>query len=179
VLDCEAKGISGHAARSEGQNAIIKAIEDISWFNNYQFPRESLFLGPNKMSVTMIGGGVQHNVIPSSCKFTVDIRVNECYTNEEVVEVIARHVSCIVQPRTMRLRSSFIDEQHKLVIAGIKIGKKCFGSATISDKALMPFPTLKMGPGDSARSHTADEFIYVEEIGEGIKTYIALLKEIV
>jgi acetylornithine deacetylase len=132
-----------------------------------------------KMSVTIINAGSQHNVIPSECKFTVDVRVNELYTFEEVLEIINQNVECDVQPRSVRLRSSSIALNHLLVQAGIKLGRKYFGSPTTSDKALMPFPALKIGPGDSARSHTADEFIYVDEIKEGIEFFIALLNELV
>ncbi len=178
VLDCETEGISGHAAREEGENAITKALPDINWFCTHQFSKVSPLLGPNKMSVTIINAGTQHNVVPSSCKFTVDIRVNECYTHEEVLDIVKQNVSCNVKPRSMRLRSSFIDEQHPLVVAGSKLGRRTYGSATLSDKSLMPFPTLKMGPGESARSHTADEFIYLSEIEEGIDIYIQLLKGI-
>lgn len=178
VLDCTAHGKAGHAAREEGDNAIYKAIQDIEWFRTYKFNKVSDLLGPMKMSVTIINAGSQHNVIPSECKFTVDVRVNELYTFEEVLEIINQNVQSDVQPRSIRLRSSAIALDHPLVQAGIKLGIKYFGSPTTSDKALMPFPALKMGPGDSARSHTADEFIYVDEIKEGIELYIQLLNEI-
>jgi acetylornithine deacetylase len=179
VLDCTSYGIAGHAAREEGDNAIYNAIKDIEWFRTYKFNKVSELLGPMKMSVTIINAGSQHNVIPSECKFTVDVRVNELYTFEEVLEIINQNVECDVQPRSVRLRSSSIALNHLLVQAGIKLGRKYFGSPTTSDKALMPFPALKIGPGDSARSHTADEFIYVDEIKEGIELYIALLNELV
>jgi len=179
VLDCTAHGKAGHAAREEGDNAIYKAIKDIEWFRTYKFDKVSDLLGSMKMSVTIINAGSQHNVIPSECKFTVDVRVNELYTFEEVLDIIKRNVQCDVQPRSVRLRSSSIALDHPLVRAGIKLGRKYFGSPTTSDKALMPFPALKIGPGDSARSHTADEFIYVDEIKEGIELYIKLLNEIV
>ncbi len=179
VLDCTAHGKAGHAAREEGDNAIYKAIKDIEWFRTYRFDRVSDLLGPMKMSVTIINAGSQHNVIPSECKFVVDIRVNELYTFEEVLVIIKQNVQCDVQPRSIRLRSSSISSDHPIVKAGINLGRKYFGSPTTSDKALMPFPALKIGPGDSARSHTADEFIYVDEIREGIELYIQLLNEIV
>jgi acetylornithine deacetylase len=179
VIDCEVTGQAGHAARDEGDNAIYKALPDIEWFRTFSFPKSSALLGDCRMSVTIISAGTQHNVVPSSCVFTVDIRVNECYTLEEVLEIVSSNVSCSVKSRSLRLRSSHIDEQHPLVQAGLGMGKTVFGSATLSDKALMPFPALKMGPGDSARSHSADEFIYVEEIREGIRTYIELIGKLV
>lgn len=175
VLNCKAVGKSGHAARDEGENAIYKAMKDIELFSTYRFDKISPMLGSVKMSVTVINAGTQHNVVPATCDFTVDVRVNEYYTHEEVLDIIRGSVTCEVEPRSMRLRATSIDEQHPLVQAGLQIGKKSFGSATLSDKALMPFPALKMGPGDSARSHSADEFIYLEEIEKGINDYIALL----
>ncbi len=179
VLDCETKGVAGHAARNEGENAILKSLKDIKWFASYQFEKVSELLGPVKMSLTMINAGSQHNVVPVSCKYTVDIRVNECYTNEEIIEVVEKHVACTVVPRSLRLRSTSIDEQHPLIQAGLQLGKKLFGSSTLSDKVFMTFPALKMGPGDSARSHTADEFIYLHEVKAGIETYIQLLNQLV
>src|SRR6266487_1282889 len=179
VLDCIAHGKVGHAAREEGDNAIYKAIKNIEWFRTYKFDKVSELLGPMKMSVTIINGGSQHNVVPSQCKFTVDVRVNELYTFEEVLDIIKENVQCDIQPRSTRLRSSSIALDHPLVQAGIKLGRNYFGSPTTSDKALMSFPALKIGPGDSARSHAADEFIYVNEIKEGIELYIALLNQLV
>jgi acetylornithine deacetylase len=179
VLDCTAQGRAGHAARNEGENALYKAIEDINWFQSYQFPRVSDLIGPVKMSVTVIETeNKAHNVVPAQCKFVVDVRVNELYTFEEVLEVISGNVQCEVKPRSTRLRSSSIPVEHSLVRAGMKIGRTYYGSPTSSDKALMPFQALKIGPGDSARSHTADEFIYIEEIREGIELYIKLLNEV-
>jgi acetylornithine deacetylase len=179
VLDCTAHGKAGHAAREEGDNAIYKAIKDIEWFKTYEFDKVSDLLGVIKMNVTIINAGSQHNVIPSECKFTVDVRVNELYTFEEVLEIIKQNVQSDVQPRSIRLRSSSISFNHPIVKSGITLGRKYFGSPTTSDKALMNFPALKIGPGDSARSHTADEFIYVDEIKDGIELYIALLNEVV
>lgn len=179
VFDCEAKGVSGHAARDEGQNAIYKALQDIAWFRDYRFEKESEMLETVKMSVTVLQAGTQHNVVPASCKFTVDVRVNERYTNEEVVAIIQQHVQCEVVPRSLRLRPTSIDIEHPIVQAGVALGRNCFGSATLSDKVFMQFPTVKMGPGDSARSHTADEYIYLQEIREGIALYIDLLKSVV
>jgi acetylornithine deacetylase len=178
VLDCIAYGKSGHAAREEGINAISMAMKDIDWFNTFQFPKISPLLGPVKMSVTVINGGTQHNVVPGTCTFTVDVRVNECYTNEEVLEIISKNVECGIKARSLRLKSSFIAEEHPIVKAGKALGLKVYGSPTISDRALMPFPSLKVGPGDSARSHIADEFIYVEEIDKGIELYINMLNKL-
>jgi acetylornithine deacetylase len=178
VIDCVSHGKSGHAAREEGVNAIYKAIKDIDWFRTYSFPKKSDLLGPVKMSVTLIKAGTQHNVVPDICEFLVDVRVNECYTNEEIVDVIKKHVECDVKPRSLRLKSSCIAENHPIVAAGKLLGLKTYGSPTISDRALMPFTSLKVGPGDSARSHTADEFIYLQEIEEGIDLYIKMLAKI-
>lgn len=176
VLDCTAHGKAGHAAREEGENALYKAMKDIDWLANYRFPRVSGLLGPVKISVTMIQAGSQHNVVPDECRFTVDVRVNECYTLEEVVETIRTQLQSDVLPRSLRIRSSSIPPEHPLVRSGLALGRTMYGSPTTSDKALMPFPALKMGPGDSARSHTADEFIYLKEIEEGIDLYIRLLE---
>lgn len=180
VLDCEALGKAGHAAREEGINAIYIALKDISWFSTYQFPKVSEWLGPVKMSVTVINTENRaHNIVPSSCKFVVDIRITEVYTHEEVFDIIRQNVVSQVMPRSMRLRSTGIDVNHQLVQSGISLGKSCYGSPTSSDKALMPFPALKCGPGDSARSHTADEYIYLSETKEGIETYISLLNKMI
>lgn len=178
VLDCLAKGQSGHAAREEGDNAIYKAIKDIEWFKNYQFPKVSEMLGPVKMSVTMIDAGSQHNVVPDECRFVVDVRSTDAYSNQETLDIIKANVSSEVTPRSTRLNPSGIDINHPIVKAGSSLGRKTYGSPTLSDQALMPFPTLKIGPGDSARSHTADEFIYVNEIEEGIGLYIKLLSTV-
>jgi acetylornithine deacetylase len=179
VLDCVAKGKAGHAAREEGVNAIYKALKDIEWFRNYQFPKISDSLGSVKMSVTVINAGQAHNQVPPECKFTVDVRVTDAYTLEEVLDIIKKHVSCEVVPRSLRLRSSGVPENHPLVMAGNSLGKNLYGSPTTSDQALIPVPSIKMGPGDSARSHSADEFIYVKEIEEGIESYISLLEKII
>ena len=179
VLDCTSNGKAGHAARNEGENAITKAIKDIEWFNSYQFSKKSDLLGANKMNVTVIETeNKAHNVVPAQCKFVVDTRINELYNFEEVLEIIKTNVECEVNPRSTRLRSTSIALEHPLVKAGLKLGRTYYGSPTTSDKALMPFPALKIGPGDSARSHTADEYIYVDEIKEGIKLYIQLLEQI-
>jgi acetylornithine deacetylase len=179
VLDCVSHGRAGHAARNEGDNAIYKALKDIEWFSTYQFPKVSELLGPVKMSVTVIEtANKAHNVVPAQCSFVVDTRVNELYTFEEILATIREQVHCDVQPRSMRLRSTAIALDHPLVQAGLKLGRSYYGSPTTSDKALMPFPALKMGPGDSARSHTADEYIFLEEIKEGIELYVRLLEEV-
>lgn len=179
VIDCTANGKAGHAAREEGENAIYNALPDIEWFRNYQFAKISELLGASKMSVTVIETeNKAHNVVPAVCRFVVDTRINELYSFEEVLEIIRSHVRSDVKPRSTRLRSSSIPVDHPLVKAGIKMGRYCYGSPTTSDKALMPFPALKMGPGDSARSHTADEYIYITEIKDGIELYIELLESI-
>lgn len=175
VLDVTAYGRSGHAARNEGDNAIYKVLDDIAWFRDYRFAKESPLLGPVKMSVTMVNAGTQHNVIPDRCTFVVDIRSNECYSNQELFEEIKRHISCEAQARSFRLSSSHAPEGHPLVRKAVAMGRKPFGSPTLSDQALMPFPSLKMGPGKSARSHTADEFIFIKEIEEAIGLYLELL----
>jgi acetylornithine deacetylase len=178
VIDCVVKGKAGHAAREEGDNAIYKAMSAIDWFKNYQFQKISTSLGPVKMSVTIINAGMQHNMVPEVCTFTVDIRINELYTHEEILRVIEENVNAEILPRSMRMKSSGISVSHPLVQSGQKLGKTMYGSPTTSDKALMSCPSLKMGPGDSARSHSADEFIYVNEIEEGIDLYIKLLENI-
>jgi acetylornithine deacetylase len=176
VLDCVSQGKAGHAAREEGDNAIYKALADIEWFRSFRAPKVSSLLGPVKMSVTVIDTDNRaHNVVPSQCHFVVDVRVNELYTFEELLGIIRENVNCDVTPRSLRMRSSSIPLDHPVVLSGLDLGRTCYGSPTTSDKALMPFPALKTGPGDSARSHTADEFIFIDEIGEGIRGYIDLL----
>lgn len=179
VLDCTAYGKAGHAAREEGENAIYKALPDIEWFRTYKFPKKSEVFGPVKMSVTIINAGSQHNVVPASCVFTVDVRVTDAYRNEEVLEIIRQHVSCEVKPRSIRLKPSSIDKNHPIVQAGIALGRTTYGSPTTSDQSLLDIQSIKVGPGDSARSHTADEFVYVDEIREGIELYIKMLEKIV
>ena len=175
VIDVEAHGKSGHAARDEGDNAIYKVLDDIRWFREYQFPKVSPLLGPVKMSVTMINAGTQHNVVPDLCTFTVDVRSNECYSNQELFDEIRKNISCEPKARSFRLNSSCTPLDHPLVKRTIALGRKPFGSPTLSDQALMPFPSMKLGPGKSSRSHTADEFIYVQEIEEAIGLYLQLL----
>ncbi|RTQ51590.1 M20/M25/M40 family metallo-hydrolase [Hymenobacter gummosus] len=176
VLDCTAHGRTGHAARNEGENALYKALDDISWLRQYQFPEVSPLLGPVKMTVTQIQAGSQHNVVPDRCSFVVDVRTNECYSNEQVVDIVRQHVQAEVQPRSTHLNSSRIGPEHPLVRRGLALGRKTFGSATLSDQSMMPFDTVKVGPGDSARSHTPDEYILLSEIRGGIRGYIELLE---
>ena len=175
VLDCTAYGKSGHAARNEGVNAIYKAIEDIQWFKSHSFDRVSDFLGAVKMSVTQINAGTQHNVVPDKCTFVVDVRPNGMYTNPELLEMIKSSVSCEVKERSTRIGSSHLPMYHPAVVRGLSLGLEPFGSPTTSNQALCHFPTLKIGPGDSARSHSADEYIRLDEIADGIETYVALL----
>lgn len=179
VLDCLAHGKAGHAARNEGENAIYKAMQDMEWFRSYKFPNISELLGPVKMSITIIETeNKAHNVVPAECKFVVDVRVNELYSFEEIIEVIKTNVQSDIKVRSFRLRSSSIALDHPLIKAGSSLGRSYYGSPTTSDKALMSFPALKMGPGDSARSHTADEYIYTDEIKNGIELYVGLLARI-
>lgn len=175
VLDCIAHGKAGHAARNEGINAIEVAMKDIEWLHSYQFPEVSPLVGPVRMTVTLIQAGTQHNVIPDQCTFTVDIRSNECYTNEQLVAFISDQLTSDVTPRSTRLNSSRIASDHPFVLRAQMLGKEPFGSPTLSDQALMSFPSVKMGPGNSARSHTADEYICLTEIREAIDTYVRLL----
>jgi acetylornithine deacetylase len=178
VLDCKVKGEAGHAARDVGTNAIYEAMSDIDWFKNFQFDKESNFLGLINMSVTMISAGYQHNLIPDVCEFVVDVRTTDCYTNEEVLDIIQKNVSCEVKARSTRLKPSGLPPEMPIFQAAQRLGIKQFGSPTTSDQAVMDFPSLKMGPGKSERSHTADEFIYLREIEDGIEGYIALLEEL-
>lgn len=179
VLDCEVKGKSGHAARTGGINAISKALKEIEWFHSFQFPKGSDVLGPVKMTVTQINAGTQHNVIPDTCTFVVDVRTNEHYLNKAAFEIIQKNTKANVIPRSLRMNSSGIEESHPLAVAARKLKINCFGSPTTSDQAVITtFPTIKMGPGDSNRSHTANEFIYLDEIREGINIYCDLLAEV-
>lgn len=179
VIDCVAGGRSGHAARNEGENALYKAVDDINWIRNKKFDKVSGLLGESRLTVTVIETeNKQHNVVPSQCKYVIDVRVNELYTFEEILAELKANLKSEFKPRTTRMKSTSIPLDHILVKAGIRLGKGYYGSPTTSDKALMSFPTLKMGPGDSARSHTPDEFIYLSEIEEGIETYIKLVQQI-
>jgi acetylornithine deacetylase len=179
VLDCTARGKSGHAAREEGDSALYKAIKDIEWIRNYRFPKVSPTLGPIKMSVTIIQAGTQHNVVPDTCTFTIDVRVTEQYTLEEIIGVIQNNIQSEVGARSIRLRPSSIPVEHPIVQAGISLGRNTYGSPTTSDQALLDCPSLKMGPGHSERSHTADEYIHLHEIEEGIGQYITMLEAVV
>jgi len=176
VLNCTAKGISGHAARDEGKNAIYKAVQDIEWFRTHKFEKQSEMLGPVKMTVTVVHSGSQHNVVPDICDFTVDVRSTDAYTNEEILEVIEDNIESTVNPRSIRLNPSFIPLDHPIVQAGDKLNIEKYGSPTLSDQSVLSVPSLKIGPGKSARSHTADEFIYLDEIRNGIETYVKLLE---
>lgn len=179
VLDCKAVGISGHAAREEGLNAIEVAIQDIEWIRNYRFPTRSVLLGDVKMTVTMIHAGTQHNVIPDECHFVVDVRSTDVYTNDYLLNLIEKNLSSTVKARSIRLNSSSIARDHILLKEAQSLGIELFGSNTLSDQALMPFPTVKIGPGDAARSHTADEFIGLNEIRDAIGIYKKLLEKLI
>ncbi|HOU68121.1 MAG TPA: M20 family metallo-hydrolase [Paludibacteraceae bacterium] len=175
VVDCTAVGKSGHAARNEGVNAIYKALEDIEWVKNTELPKVSELLGPVKMTVTMVHAGTQHNVIPDKCTFVIDVRSNECYTNEEIFNILEHHMQSELQARSFRLRSSGIELTHPFVKKCTEMGISTFGSPTLSDQALMHFTSVKIGPGDSSRSHTADEYIVLTEIEEAMERYMQLL----
>lgn len=175
VLDMFTRGASGHAAREVGDNAIYKAMKDIEWVRTHSFPKTSSYLGTVKMTVTVIEGGIQHNVIPDLCRWTVDVRTTDVCTNEEVLEILRENLGAEVIPRSMRLKPVSIPAEHPLVKAAIKAGGIPFGSRTLSDSALLPFPALKIGPGKSERSHTADEFILLSEFEEGIEKFDMLI----
>ncbi len=178
VIDGQAQGVSGHAAREEGTSALYLALEDIARLRAYTFPKASSLLGGVKVSVTQINAGSQHNVVPDRCQFVIDVRVNEHYSNEEVVTALQAECQSILTPRSLRLQSSGIAADHPLAKAVAAVGLPTYGSPTLSDQALMPFPTIKLGPGDSARSHTADEFIRRTEIIAGINTYLSILGQL-
>lgn len=176
VLDCEARGVAGHAARNTGVNAIYEAADDIAWFRSSPFEKTSPLLGRVNAAVTMIEAGSQHNVIPDNCKYVVDVRLNELYTHEQALELIRANVKAEVRPRSTRLKPSSVSPGHPFVQRYQQIAKgKLFGSATMSDQALIPYPSVKLGPGDSNRSHMADEFIALSEIREGEELYVRLL----
>ena len=176
VIDGYAFGRSGHAARNEGLNAIYEALDDLVWLRDYQFKRVSPLLGPTKMSVTVLESGTQHNVVPDKLHFVLDVRTNEYYNNEEVCEFLQKQLKrCELKARSFRLHSSHIDISHPLIKRCLSMGMTPFGSPTLSDQALIPFPSFKLGPGESRRSHSADEFIHLSEIKEAIKTYVDLL----
>ena len=175
VLDVIAHGKSGHAARNEGVNAIYEALDDMRWIRDYKFEKVSEFLGPTKMTLTVVNAGTQHNVIPDKCTMLVDIRTNEFYDNEEVYEFIRQHLKSEVKAHSFRLKSSHIDPEHPLIRKCVAMGMKPFGSPTLSDQALMHFPSFKLGPGESSRSHSANEFIRISEIRDAIAKYETLL----
>ena len=176
VIDGIARGKSGHAARDEGVNAIYEALDDLVWLRDYRFKKESELLGPTKLTVTIVNSGTQHNVVPDECRFVIDVRTNEFYQNEYLFAFLQKHMKkCELKARSFRLSSSHIQESHPLVQRCIQLGMTPYGSPTLSDQALMPFSSLKLGPGESARSHTADEYICISEIEQAIKTYIKLL----
>lgn len=175
VLDCVAHGVAGHAARNLGKNAIYEAMRDIEWFRNYNSLKKSPLLGEVKMSVTQISAGTQHNVIPDSCTFVVDVRSNEYYSNESLLQIIRENIASTVEPRSLRLNSSSISPEHPLVQRAVSLSLEPFGSPTLSNQALLNIPTIKMGPGDSSRSHTANEYVYISEIEQGIRIFIDIL----
>jgi len=175
VLDCVAHGKTGHAAREEGENALYKALNDIQWLRGFQFPQVSPLLGPVKMTVTQISAGTQHNVVPDRCQFVIDVRTNEFYQNQEIIDFLQGKLQSEIVPRSTHLNSSRISENHPFIRKGLAMGKTMYGSPTLSDQSMMSFATLKLGPGESARSHTPDEFILVSEIRAGIRDYIELL----
>lgn len=175
VIDGVARGRSGHAARNEGVNAIYEALDDLLFLRDYHFEKVSPLLGPTKMQCTVINSGTQHNVVPDECRFIIDVRTNEHYTNEEVFDFLQSHMKSQLKARSYHLHSSFIPLDHPLVRRCLEMGMQPFGSPTLSDQALMRFPSFKLGPGQSSRSHSADEFICVSEIRDAINTYIALL----
>lgn len=177
VIDATARGKSGHAARDEGVNAIYEALDDLLWLRDYRFGRVSELLGPVKMSVTVVSAGTQHNVVPAECRFVIDVRSNELYTNKEIFGIIREHLRSEVSARSFRLGSSRIPADHPLVRRMTAMGMRPFGSPTLSDQALMPFPSLKLGPGESARSHSADEYICVSEIDTAIRQYVDILSD--
>ena len=179
VLDCTALGKSGHAAREEGENAIYKAIADIEKLRNYCFEKISDVLGAVKMSVTVINAGTQHNVVPDTCSFVVDVRTNEFYSNQDAFRIIDELIESDVKPRSFKLNSSGIPILHPIVQRGINIGLSYYGSPTTSDQAVIPYPSVKIGPGNSARSHTADEYILISEIEEGFRIYVDLLTNLI
>lgn len=178
VLDCKSIGKSAHAARNEGVNAIYEALNDINWFYSYVFPKQSDETGTVNMTVTQVKSGSQHNVVPAECDFVVDVRINDKYSNNEVLNIIKSNVKCEVSARSTRLNSSGVSSNHPIRIVAEKLNINTYGSPTLSDQALMPCESVKMGPGDSARSHTADEFIYIDELEQAIPKYIAVLTQL-
>jgi len=180
VFDAKVKGTASHAAHPNKDNAIYNAINAVKWFHDYQFEKKSPVLGDVKMTVTQINGGSQHNAVPAEVDLVIDVRVNDRYTNAEIAKILKKKSPCTtMEARSLRLNSSSIPITHPLVEAGIELGRETYGSPTLSDQACLSCPSLKLGPGDSTRSHTADEFIYIDEIEEGIKIYIELLNKVI
>lgn len=177
VIDAIIHGTAGHAAREEGINAIYLALEDIAAVKKFQFSKVSPFLGETKVSCTIIQAGEQHNLVPDRCQYVLDVRVTDAYTHEEILKELRAVLKADLQPRSLRLRSSFLAMDHPILAVANDLQLPTFGSPTLSDQALIPYPSVKIGPGDSARSHTADEYIYLYEIEEGIHGYITLLKQ--
>lgn len=177
VFDAEIKGTPSHAAHPNNNNSIYNSIEVLEWFRNYKFEKVSEVLGEVKLTVTQINGGSQHNVVPAKIDLVIDTRVNDCYSNQEIAEILEREAPCDIKPRSLRLNSSSISKDHLLVQSGVALGRETYGSPTLSDQAALDCQSLKLGPGDSTRSHSADEFIYVREVEEGIQLYIQLLEK--
>ena len=178
VFDAVVKGTAGHAAHPNNDNPILKSMDVMQWFQNLEFDKVSDTLGPVKLTITQINAGSQHNVVPSQVNLVLDVRVNECYTNQEIADIVSQ-APCEITPRSLRLQSSSIDKEHPLVVAGIAMERNTYGSPTLSDQAALSCPSLKLGPGDSTRSHTADEFIYTDEIKEAVRLYIELLDQVI
>ncbi len=176
VLDCEVEGVSGHAAHQNTVNPIVEALEDIRWFNDFRFEKTSEVLGEVRMSVTVINAGTQHNIVPGKCCFTVDVRGNGCYSNLEILRIVEQHVKCSVKPRSLRLNPSSVSVEHPFVQCCVEQGSRPFGSSTLSDQALVECDSVKIGVGDTLRSHTSDEWVYISEIESGIERYIEIFK---
>jgi acetylornithine deacetylase len=177
VLDVIVKGTASHAAHNNPDNPIYNAIPVIEWFKNYQFEKISEVLGPVKMTVTQVSAGKQHNVVPAECHLVVDIRVNDCYSNQEILDTVKKHLTVEINPRSMHLNASSIPVHHGLVQAGLALGRTTYGSPTLSDQSVLNCQSLKLGPGETLRSHSADEFIFINEIEEGIQLYIKILTD--
>lgn len=178
VFDAVVRGTPSHAAHPNDDNAIYNSVSVLEWFKNYHFEKVSSVLGEVKMTVTQINAGKQHNAVPANVDLVVDVRVNDQYSNKEIAEILQKEAPCEIKPRSLRLNSSSIPKEHELVQAGMALGRNTYGSPTLSDQAVLSCPSLKLGPGDSTRSHSADEFIYLKEIEEGIKIYIQLLNKV-
>ncbi|MGB5319175.1 M20/M25/M40 family metallo-hydrolase, partial [Eudoraea sp.] len=176
IFDGIVHGTPSHAAHPNNDNAIYNSIKVLDWFKNYSFPKSSEVLGDVKLTVTQINAGSQHNVVPAKVELVIDVRVNDCYTNKEIADMLTDEAPCELKPISLRLNSSSIPNEHPLVRSGISLGRSTYGSPTLSDQAALSCPSLKLGPGDSTRSHTADEYIFIDEITEGIDLYIEILK---